>query len=240
MKKITILLLSAAAVACSKNVTVEQTGNVNFLVGTKDFVSEQVKSNVSDFTALPSPSAFSIEIKDAYDASVYNGPVAGWGGQIAAGNYTVTATCGDSSDEGFDKPCFAGNASFTVKGGESVNVPVSTELSNCVVRMQTSENFANYYEDWTFTVESGSGTQIPFPKGETRGAFIEAYKFTVNGQITTQTGSVRTFSKEYQPLSPATCYTLLFDTTPVGGESITITFNDTVETVTLEDIELND
>ena len=41
-------------------------------------------------------------------------------------------------------------------------------------------------------------------------------------------------------LEPATCYTLSFDVTGTGGSSISITFDDSVETVNLEDIELNE
>lgn len=241
MKKILIIMLGVLALGCSK-VPVEHNGNVNFMVETRNSISESVKSNVSDFTTLPAASSFSIEIKDSYNTTVYNGAVADWSGQtgLAAGSYTVTASYGNNAEEGFDKPCFAGTASFTVKGGETTNVTIPVELSNCIVRVQTGGNFAFYYTDWTFTVKSGNGSTIPFPKDETRGAFVDAYKMEISGQLTSQSGAVRTFApKEYQ-LSPATCYTLFFEISEVGGNSINIIFNDTVETVTLEDIELND
>ena len=49
-----------------------------------------------------------------------------------------------------------------------------------------------------------------------------------------------TFSKDYSNLNEATAYTFNFDVTNVGGATITIKFNDTVETVELGDHELND
>jgi len=50
----------------------------------------------------------------------------------------------------------------------------------------------------------------------------------------------QTFSKEYTNLDEKTCYTFTFDANNVGGASVTITFNDTVETVDLDELELND
>lgn len=107
------------------------------------------------------------------------------------------------------------------------------------MKVQASDNFNNYYPDWNFTVTTGLGTSLLFPKGEYRGAFIYAYKFTVSGNLTSQSGAVKTFSKEYKPLSPATCYSLSFDVADVSGSSISISFDEAVETVVLEDIELN-
>ena len=51
---------------------------------------------------------------------------------------------------------------------------------------------------------------------------------------------VQTFTKDYTGLNEATAYTIVFDASNVGAGAITISFNNTVETVELGDLELND
>ena len=80
---------------------------------------------------------------------------------------------------------------------------------------------------------------MDFPKGESRAAFMDAYKFTVSGEMTNQNGVKSNFTKEYTNLSEACCYTLSFDVNSVGCSSITISFDDTTETVDLGNIDLN-
>ena len=70
---------------------------------------------------------------------------------------------------------------------------------------------------------------------------VDAYQFKVKGELTNQAGKVQSFSeKEFKNLAPATCYTLKFDASNVGGSSITISFDDTVVDADLIDVDLND
>ena len=62
---------------------------------------------------------------------------------------------------------------------------------------------------------------------------------TVEGTLVSETGT-KTFSEEHTGLQTATAYTYSMDVTNVGGSTISITFNDAVETVELSDYELND
>ena len=77
-----------------------------------------------------------------------------------------------------------------------------------------------------------------FVKDETRGAFIDGYKITLSGAMKSEVKDF-SFSKEYTNLDEATAYTFTFDLTNVGGASLSISFNNTTETVDLGDIELN-
>ena len=61
----------------------------------------------------------------------------------------------------------------------------------------------------------------------------------MEGVLTSET-KTQTFSAEYTNLHEATAYTLYFDASKVGGSTITITFNDSVEEVELGNVELND
>lgn len=236
-------LILLVAVSCTKN-QVEGYGSVSFALDNNVEIVEQTRSNVSDYTTLPSAENFTITIKDASNATVWSGLISEWGtgenpSQLKAGNYTVEATYGSLEEEGFDKPYFYGTASFAVTGGQTINVPISVSLGNTIIKVSYSDNFKAYFSDYTFKLTRDNSDIAVFAKDETRGAFIDGYKITVEGEMT---GELKTFSysQEYSNLEVATAYTLAFDVNNVGSATLTVTFNDEVETVELGDIELND
>lgn len=245
MKHLKIALaafLVLAAASCSKERGNGATGSVNFSLSSDDNVSVVTKGLVSDYTSLPAAAAFSIAVSDTDGGYQWSGLVSDWDASEAlpVGNYTVSASYGAEGVEGFDKPYFEGGTTFSIVGGETTQVSVPVALGNSLVKIVCSDQFKNYFTAYSFTVATGSGNDIVFSSEETRAAFVDAYKFTVNGNLTTQAGTVQTFSKEYVGLEAKTCYTLSFDINNVGGVSISISFNDTVQTVELEDVELND
>jgi hypothetical protein len=199
------------------------------------------KSNVSDYTALPAVGDFTITILDESSSQFWAGKISEWDSStpLPAGNYTVNASYGDIEDEGFDKPYFTGTQTFAVKGGETSSVSVPVALGNTIIKVSCSEYFKKYYSDYTFRLTRGTAEIATFVKDETKAAFVDGYKIKVEGVLQ---GELKTYSfeKEYTGLDEATAYTLNFDAPNVGGSTITISFNDTVETVELGDYELND
>lgn len=234
-------LILLVAVSCTKN-QVEGYGSVSFALDNNLEIVEQTRSNVSDYTTLPSKENFTITIKNASGEESWSGLISEWVSspiQLRAGNYTVEATYGSLEEEGFDKPYFYGTASFAVTGGQTINVPITVSLGNTIIKVSYSDNFKAYFSDYTFMLTRDNTEIAVFAKDETRGAFIDGYKITVEG---TMTGELKTFSysQEYSNLEVATAYTLAFDVNNVGSATLTVTFNDEVETVELGDIELND
>ena len=240
LKTIFSVLALIAAISCTKSQT-EGNGRVAFAVSSNDIVADMTKSNVSDYTALPAAGDFTITILDESSSQFWSGKISEWDSStpLPAGNYTVNASYGDIEDEGFDKPYFTGTQTFAVKGGETSSVSVPVALGNTIIKVSCSEYFKKYYSDYTFKLTRGTVEIATFVKDETKGAFIDGYKIKVEGTLT---GELKTYSfeKEYSGLDEATAYTLNFDAPNVGGSTITISFNDTVETVELGDYELND
>ena len=240
LKTIFGVLALIAAFSCTKSQT-EGNGRVAFVVSSNDVVADMTKSNVSDYTTLPAAGDFTITILDESSSQFWSGKISEWDSStpLPAGNYTVNASYGDIEDEGFDKPYFTGAQNFAVKGGETSSVSVPVALGNTIIKISCSEYFKKYYSDYTFKLTRGTAEIAPFVKDETKGAFIDGYKIKVEGTLT---GELKTYSfeKEYTGLDEATAYTLNFDAPNVGGSTITISFNDTVETVELGDYELND
>ncbi len=239
-----LCLATVAAAACHKSEAPTATdGTITFAVATQQEVNDVTRSKVSDITDLPAAADFTLTITDAQKKTVWSGTIAQMTEPytIAAGEYTATAQYGSVSDEGFDKPCFTGSMPFTINGGDSKQITIPVSLANAIVKVSCTEMFRNYFSDYSFKITTAAGTQIDFPKSETRGAFIDAYKFTIDGTLKNQGGTAQSFSKTYDTgINPATCYTVTFDASSVGGTSVTVTFNDTTETIDLGDIELND
>lgn len=242
MKTAAAFALPLAVLSCSKQVDTGE-GFAAFSLTADGIVAEVTRSNVSDYAELPSSGDFRLQISDAQVSPVYTGLLKDYDAAtpLKVGNYSVTASYGSSSEEGFGKPYLSGSADFGVAGGETKEVKIRTSLANTIVRFAFTDTFKSYYPDYSFTLTTGGGTLIEFPKSETRAAFIDAYKFSVSGTLTGQGGKVQAFSKSFdKSIDAGKCYTLKFDVPNVGSGKINIVFDDTVETVTLTDIELND
>ncbi len=229
--------------SCSKSVSgvTGGEGTAAFTVSDDRSVTDMTRSSVSDYTVLPASADFKIVVRNSDNTEIYSGAVSGWdeSTKLPSGNYTVTASYGIEGEEGFDKPYFSGKTAFVVNGGGKTEVSIPAALANSIIRFSVSDSFKNYFTEYSFTVTTGAGSVIEFPATETRAAFVDAYKFTVKGALTTQAGVSRTFEKSFE-VNAKTCYTISFDASTIGGLSVTVTFNDTTETVTLDDIELNE
>lgn len=241
LKTIFSVLALVAVFSCTKSKT-ESSGYVAFeLSNNQDVVDVMTRSQVSDYTALPSAGDFTLTIKDASSATVWSGLFSEWDSQtpLEAGNYTAEATYG-GDEEGFDKPYFAGSQTFSVNGGSTTPVQISVTLNNTVIKITASEYFKKYFVDYEFKLTRDGQDVVVFAKDETRAAFIDGYKITLEYTLKNESGTVFTNKTDYSQLESATAYTVKFDAPEVGGSSIVISFNDTVETVELGDYELND
>ena len=118
IKNLAAMLLPLLLLAsCNRGLSGE--GSVQFSLENQSGVIDiETKSSVGDFTTLPSAADFSITVEDASGnqtvVSDLSAPIS-----LPSGDYTATASYGSLTDEGFDKPCFSGSTTFTVKGGES-------------------------------------------------------------------------------------------------------------------------
>ena len=242
LKTIFSTLMLLVAFSCTKVHNHEDVGGrVTFTLNSDFEIADQTKSSVSAYTTLPSAVDFKISIISATDAFAWSGMLSEWDSAtiVPGGTYTVTATYGSLEEEGFDKPYFTGTAEFAVVPEQMTEVPVNVALGNTIVLVRCTDSFRNYYSDYTFKVVRDADQIATFVKDETRGAFVDGYKLTIEGTVTGPSNT-KTFKKDYTSLREATAYTFNFDASNVGGTAITISFNDTVETVELNDIDLNE
>lgn len=221
-------------VSCSRQ-SDDFAGKALFALETEDILSEVTRSSLSDYTTLPPAGSFTIVLTDGYGDEVYNGTLKSI--SLKTGNYSVKASYGSVDDEGFDKPCLKGEKNFSIAGSGTTTVAIPVSLVNSLVKVECTEKFKSYYTDYSFTVKTGGGTEIKFPKGEDRAAFVDAYTISVSGTLINQGKKTQAFSKDYT-LSPKTCHTLKFDVSNVGGFGVTISFDDSVTDAELIDVDL--
>lgn len=238
--KRTVLILAAVAALLAGSCTKQgkTAGSVSFSLEEGAVTEILTKGSVSDYASLPRPADFSLTVKNSLGATIYDGLLGAWNADapLAAGNYSAQVKYGDPSAEGPGKPCFEGSASFGVLGGQTTNVKVTVTLANCIVKIDCSEAFKNYFPERSFVIttpESAGG----FTYGDK--AIFVAYQWTVSGTLTTQSGASYSLPERSFKGDAAHCYTVKYDVSNVGGVTITISFNDKVQTVKLDDIELN-
>lgn len=243
MKTVKLLLSFLAVVlfaSCAKTQS-ESYGTVDLSINQDQVLEDVTKSNVSDYTTLPSLDNFTVSIVDAAGGVFWSGLINDWDPEtkLLAGEYTANASYGDLENEGFDKPYFEGTQTFTVAGDQITDVVIPVALGNTVVRVECTEIFKNYFKDYSFSLVRGSVELAKYVKGEDKAAFVDAYGLSITGKCTNEVGQVSSFSQELTGLAPTKAYTCLFDVDGVGGKTVTLSFNDTVETIDLGDIELN-
>ena len=239
MKKTVLTLIAALALLATSCAKQDRTaGSVSFSLEEGAVAEVLTKGSVSDYASLPDAADFSLTVKNSLGATIYNGLLGAWNADapLAAGNYSAVVKYGDPSAEGPGKPCFEGSANFGVLGGQTTAVKVTVNLANCIVKIECTDAFKHYFPQRSFVIttpESASG----FTYSDK--AIFVAYQWTVTGTLKTQTGDDYALPERSFKGDAATCYTVKYDVSNVGGVTITISFNDNVETVKLGDIELN-
>ena len=219
-----------------------QEGYLTFSVATTDDVEMVTTRSAGSKTPIataagegyiaPMVADFSIEVRTDKDEDgkadtgddakqlIYSGKLSGWNvaTKLKQGYYVVTASYG-SNAVGFNSPVFKGDpVQFTIVGGETTAVKIDAVLENAIVRIEFTDMFKKYYSFDKLTLTQ-TGSTIDFSPTETRGAFVEATEFKLEGTFTAQSGAKTKFKKEYQARM-TTCHRMKFDASNIGGNKI--------------------
>ena len=238
-----LFAVALTAVGCSDEGVESGRGRMSVALSTDDTAIELSRASLG--LTKPAAADFALTISDV------NGEVVGEWASIAeydestlynVGTYSAKATYGKTSVEDFESPCFEGTKEFAVLNDQTTEVKITAYVANAVVKIECTDAFKNYFTDYSFTLTTAAGTEIPFVAGETRRAFIDPYTFSVAGSATTQTGSTIKFSKEFSNIVAKTIYTVKYDVNSgnVGSTTVTVSFNDEPVAEIPVDIELND
>lgn len=196
------------------------------------------------FATAPACENFDITVSDGTEI-LWKGRFGDWDNSPTAKDMPVSeklkveAVWGNPAQEGFDKAFFRGSADFAFKW-ENTTVGVPVKLANSAVKTVCSEMFGLYFTSCDFEISTKAGNHIHVTGNEERPVFINSAPFTVSATLTAFDGSVHLIEpKEYAAPAPAECVTLNFDLCGIGGASIEIIFDDTVETIDLGEIPVS-
>lgn len=234
---VTLILASA----CAKQ-TQKSYGYIRIGAEIDAEVAESTKSRLPEYTAaIPQGEELDIVITDWDDEIVYQGKAGMLDNSdpYLTGEYNVSAVYGTVAEEGPDKPRFYGEHKFTVYSKETSQVNVKAKLANTILKIKLSENFKNYYSGIKMELETGSGNKFSLSDGSVM--FVEPFRFTLRGSMTNPQGKESEWEKTFESgIQPGFCYTTTIDASNIGASTITIEFNDSVQTVDLGEVDINE
>lgn len=239
------VLLSALAVAmgaCSEDNPwmSEGEGGIALRLSASADVKDAIPVLRSEVPSLeaPSPSDFSISLTNLTTEEVKTwATLADFQNQrtFATGQYTLTAFYGDVDDEGFEKPCFKGEAQVNVLESRESTVEVTATLANSMVSIDYTDGFRSYFRDYGVTVHSEGHSYIEFAGDETRPAFVAPGEVSLIVSVTNPSGKTATIQPAAFPAAPQCHYHVTFDvnTGDRGDAQLQIIFDDSL---TQEDV----
>ena len=213
--------------------------------------SAEVETRAAAAVTAPAVGDLTMTIQGKGDQADYT-----WTGKVSAfdtnenplqkGDYTVTATWGDMTQEGPALPCFEGSKDFTILPQKVSEVALTVQICNSMVQVACTEAFKSYFHDARFTLTTAAGNSFEMTPEETaleanqvseHAVFVAPGTFTLKGTALKQTDKEITFAKELTAAA-RTCHTVKFDVN-AGTATVTITFDDTVIAEEPIDVELN-
>lgn len=233
-------LLSLILVSCAKEDAAKNDGMGTFtmnLNATGEVIGLNEKSRTEEAgegetLILPDVNDFSVSISSLGEQ------VCGWSSykamseeqlpELRVGTYQVKAWYGDVSKEGFELPCFEGNQEFSIKKNETTPVEVTCYLNNALVKVNYTDEFKNYFSDYSAVIATSLGNEVEFAKTETRAAYFSPGELTAkvkvkkSGQSTEAVYQAKVFTAESRHI-----YTLTLDV-DAGSATMTVSFSEDV------------
>ena len=242
-KKVILIysLLSLIFVSCSKEDATRSgemgtfTMSLNAtseVIGLNDKSRADQETGKEEALVLPDVNDFSVSISSLGEQ------VCGWSSykdmceeempELRVGTYQVKAWYGDVSKEGFELPYFEGNQEFSIKKNETTPVEVTCYLGNAQVKVNYTDEFKNYFSDYSAVIATSLGNEVEYVKDETRAAYfspgelIAKVKVKKSGQSTEAVYQAKVFTAESRHI-----YTLTLDV-DAGSATMTVSFSEDV------------
>lgn len=203
---------------------------------------QEVASRAEE-SGVPEAGDFSLTIKNAdgetigswekfseYDASTV----------VPVGEYTVSASYGDATAEGFDGLSYAGSSSANVTEGETTEVSVQCTINKARVSIAYTDAFKQYFSAYSASITSSHSNKVSFAADETRAAYF------VPGNLDVYLDVIRPGASEKTTLKVKTLaaevkheYRLTMDV-DAGTSTLKITFNDDPENTQNVEFDISD
>lgn len=150
--------------------------------------------------------------------------------EFRVGSYTLEASLGDETTEGFEKPYFFGSTTLTVAENKTTTADLKALLANAGVAVTFTEKFQGYFSDYKITLQSAKGTSPQvLTKDETRPLYVLAGNVKMTLTATRPNGQLYEVSIGNFTAVANTIHGISLDLDgEFGKTSITVTFDDTI------------
>lgn len=157
--------------------------------------------------------------------------------EFPVGTYTLEAVYGNKEEEGFEKPHFYGISNrFTIRENETSNVTVSATHGNALVSLTYTDEFKNYFTDYSINITSKLGTVIEYVKDESRPAYVAPGTVSVKIDAVKQNGAKVSYNLSTFTAEAAHHYHLnvTVNNGNVGNPTLVLSFDDTLDKENVE------
>ena len=232
--------------SCSQEAPWGATGNgegsIKLNLTTSGFVTKGAGSTraTTEEVAVPKSELFSIRISkaDGSQAKTYE-TLQDFIDEksFEVGSYYVEAFYGSPDDQGlagvsgYDNAYFYGKSQLvTVVEGSTSTVELSAELCNSAIQVEYTDEFKNYFANWSTTFASSENTAVDFGQSETMG-YITPGEVDVIISATFQNGKTTRLKPASFAAVPKHLYKVKYDVYKgeVGNAVLEVSFDDSVE-----------
>ncbi|MFI3314916.1 MAG: DUF4493 domain-containing protein [Rikenellaceae bacterium] len=149
---------------------------------------------------------------------------------LYAGDYTVTLSYGDVTDEGYENPCYYTTYDFVVSARKVSQESISVPICNSIIRgITTTESFDNYYVSSDLTITTTKGTELNIEANAMTLFFVQpSTTLTLSGTAVKTNGTTVSFSGVIGKTTAQECYTIELDAEDVGGGGISVSFDSSI------------
>ncbi|MDE6267812.1 MAG: DUF4493 domain-containing protein [Muribaculaceae bacterium] len=155
--------------------------------------------------------------------------------EYSVGRYTMEASLGSESADGFEAPYFKGVADVTVKENETTKAILTAELANAGVAITFTDKFKGYFSDYRVSVETSAGNTYVITADETRPLFVAPGTVNLTLDAKRPTGEVYTVSAGSFTAAAKTVHGITMELDGDFDKAVlTVAFDETVSQEPLE------
>lgn len=150
---------------------------------------------------------------------------------IPVGTYTLEATYGDATSEGWGKPYYYGVADLRVRNEQTTDVSMTVALANSIIALKYTDTFKDYMQKYSATVHSEGGGYFEYDETSADELYILPGVATIDVTVTKPDGTEGTVEAARFTAMPRYRHTVTIDVNngEVGKEFLTLTFDDTLD-----------
>lgn len=161
--------------------------------------------------------------------------------EFTVGKYTLTASYGNPTEEGFEVPAVYGSAELSVSEGKATQVELTAKPSKAMVGLTFADDLLDYMTEVSADVRTAANT-IAYPTSETRYVYTQPGRVAVDVTFTKPNGKAGTLEAISFDAEAQHRYNITISLGGDGAGSIdglTVTYDDAVEEQVV-DLDISD